>query len=69
MTCSCGRRVRWMDVWACQGCGGLCCPECAYRPEATIYCQACANRAFDAFVRPSLRPAELPWELLLEGIR
>lgn len=44
-TCTCGEPVRWLEMWACQGCGALCCPRCAYQPEGTIYCAQCVNRA------------------------
>lgn len=41
-TCWCGRTVRWFEAWTCQICGAPCCPSCAYTPEGTAFCGACA---------------------------
>ncbi|MDR7416819.1 MAG: hypothetical protein QN193_00575 [Armatimonadota bacterium] len=69
--CPCGRVVRWMDAWTCQACGAPCCPECAYRPEATIYCQDCADRS--SWAEPALAGIAgldvYGWKMQMEGVR
>ncbi|MDR7439199.1 MAG: hypothetical protein QN172_00435 [Armatimonadota bacterium] len=69
--CACGRVVRWMDAWTCQACGAPCCPNCAYRPEATIYCQDCADRT--PWAEPALAAradfSVYKWRMQMEGIR